>query len=529
VNNWLRFASFLAAVILIGAGQARPLRIGMTLQPNTLDPLVSSQYTENYIEEAIFSGLAILDDRGELQPDLATVVPTRQNGGISADGKTLTYHLRRGVKWQDGAPFTSRDVVFTFDEIRDPHVPYAIGTWYSIIERIEAPDPYTIVIHLKRASADATSELFVNGEFGGIVPEHLLRGVADVRSAPFNAAPVGTGPYMVENWERGYSLDLRANPGYFRGAPHIDTIHIVFLGDQNTIALQKHTGELDFVQSLPVSQLPIFVDSAAMTVKLVPSYILDYLIADTRVPPFDDVRVRRALSVAIDRNQLADKAYHGAAVPADGFVPPWSKFHSPVAATRVGPDLQAAAKLLTEAGWLPGPDGIRRKGAARLEFSLTTIAGQTVFLNEAVVLQARWRSIGVDVALRPVQSTLLFGPDGMLAHGNFALALVFYGELPWPDITDNVASGAQPPLGSNFSRFVDADVDRWLRESGATDAVPTRRALMAKIEARLREQAPQMPVLWERYLYAWSGDLLGVRPETANSDFWNVYDWQWKQ
>lgn len=518
-----------AAIALLGAGSSRPLRIGMPLQPNSLNPILSSTYTENYIEEAIFSGLIILDDHGNPQPDLAAVVPTKENHGISADGKTLTYHLRRNVVWQDGAPFTSKDVMFTFQKMRDPKVAFALGTWYARVKSIEAPDAYTVVMHLKRPLADATSEFFVNGEAGMIIPEHALRNVADMRSDPFSAAPIGTGPYIVDRWERGYSLDLRANPTYFRGAPHIDRLHIVFLNDQNTLALQKRTGELDFVQNLPISQLPTFVDSPEMTVKVVPAYMLDYIIANLRVAPFDDVRVRRAFAAAIDRDVLARKAYHGAAVLADGFVAPWTKFHSPTPPGVVAADLDRARKLLDDAGWHLGPDGIRRKDGKPLEFTLTTIAGQTVLVNESVELQAAWRQIGADVTLRSIQSTLIFGPDGVLAHGAFALALVFYGELPWPDITDNVATEAQPPGGSNFSRFSDADVDRWLRESGATYDLPARRAIMAKIDARLREQAPEMPVLWERFLYAWSGDLIGVRPETANSDFWNVYEWQWKK
>ncbi len=519
----------MATLVLVGASSSRTLRIGMPLQPNSLNPIISSTYTENYIEEAVFSGLIILDDRGNPQPDLASTVPTKENHGISPDGKTLTYHLRRNVKWQDGAPFTSADVVFTFEKMRDPHVPFALGTWYGRVKNIEAPDPYTVVLHLKQPQADATSEFFVNGEAGMIIPEHLLRNVTDFRSAPFSAVPIGTGPYIVDRWERGYSLDLRANPTYFRGAPHIERLHIVFFGDQNTLALQKRTGELDFVQNLPISQLPAFASAPGMTVRVVPSYMLDYVIANLRVAPFDDAHVRRALSVAIDRGVLASKAYHGAAVLADGFVAPWTKFHSPARARAPGPDLEGARKLLDEAGWHPGPDGIRRKNGVPLDFTLTTIAGQTVLVNESVELQAAWRAIGANVTLRSVQSTVLFGPDGILAHGEFALALVFYGELPWPDITDNVASTAQPPRGSNFARFADGDVDRWLRESGATYDLVSRRAIMAKIDSRLRDQAPEMPVLWERFLYAWSDELLGVRPETANSDFWNVYDWQWKK
>ena len=117
-----------AAVLCVGAASApsRALRVGLPLQPNTLDPIVSSRYIENYIKEAIFDGLIIIDDHGDLQPDLAVAVPTKRNGGISADGQTITYHLRRGVRWQDGAPFTARDVAFTFSKMRDRHVPFAL-------------------------------------------------------------------------------------------------------------------------------------------------------------------------------------------------------------------------------------------------------------------------------------------------------------------------------------------------------------------------------------------------------------------
>ncbi len=522
----LRYVLVVAALLLTGIGPQRELRIGLPVAPNTLDPIVSTQYIENYIEEALFSGLTVVDDHGDLQPDLAQVVPTKANGGISADGKTLTYHLRHNVRWQDGVPFSARDVVFTFEKIRDPRVPFALGSWFSIIKDLRAPDPYTVVITLHAASADATWQLFVNGEFGMIIPEHLLRNVTDLRSAPFGGMPIGTGPYRVERWDRGYGLELRANPAYFRGAPHIDHIHIAFVPDQNTLALQKRTGELDFVQSLPLTQRSAFVNSSALTVRLVPAYYLDYVVANIHAAPFDDVRVRRAFGLAIDRRSLADNTYHGAAVVADAFVPPWSRFYSPPTGTQN--DLAAARRLLDAAGWHAGRDGMRSKSGVPLSFALTTVAGQTVLVNAAIALQATWRAIGGNVELRPVQSTVIFAPGGILQSGNFALAFVNYGELARPDIADNIATTALPPRGSNYSRFSDPDVDRWLSESRAADNVALRRRIVAKMQDRLTQQAPMIPVLWERFLYAWSGDLRGVKPETVNSDLWNVYTWQWK-
>jgi peptide/nickel transport system substrate-binding protein len=515
-------------VVLIGAGADRPLRVGLPLQPATLDPMVSSQYIENYIEEAIFDGLTIIDDRGALRPDLATAVPTKGNGGISADGKTISYHLRRNVLWQDGVPFTARDVAFTFAKMRDPRVPFALASWYSIVKSVSTPDPYTVVVHLNAPSADATSELFVNGEYGMIVPEHVLRGTTDFQRDSFGGAPVGTGPYRVERWERGAVLELRANPGYFRGAPHIDRIRIRFVGDQNTLAVQKRTGELDFVANLPLSQIATLRASPTLVVRRVPTYYLDYIVVNTRLAPFDDVRVRQALSLAIDRGTLARDTFFGAATVADGMVPPWSRYAAAVPGA-ARPDAAAARALLDAAGWRTGADGVRRKDGVALAFPMTTVAGQAVLLNAAVELQAGWRAIGVDAELRPLQTTVLFGPDGVLRNGTFALAFVNYGELPWPDLTDNVSSTALPPRGANYARFTDRDVDRWLRESRAADSVEARRAIVARLEARLRERVPLIPVVWESFLYAWNADLRGVRPETVNSDFWNVADWRWRQ
>jgi peptide/nickel transport system substrate-binding protein len=524
----LRIAALLTALLLTGAAASRPLRIGMPLQPNTLYPLVSSQYQENYIEEAIFDGLVVVDDRGNLQPDLAQVVPTKANGGISADGKTITYHLRHGVKWHDGVAFTARDVAFTFATLRDPKVPFVLSSWYKIVDRLDTPDPYTVVLHLHQPSADATGEFFVDGEFGMIVPEHILRGNTDPYARAFGSAPIGTGPYRVEHWQRGAELDLRANPDYFRGAPHIDRIQIEFVQDQNTLAVQKHTGELDFVNNLPLTQITTFTNSPAMTVRVVPAYILDYLVANLHAPPFDDVRVRRAFALAIDRDALVRTSYHGAADAAQTFVPPWSRFYAPLAGTSGRPDLRAAGALLDAAGWHLGSDGLRHRGGSTLAFALTTMAAQTALLNAAVELQADWHALGANVDLRPLQSTVLFSPDGVLAKGQFTLAFIFYGELPWPDISDNVSSASVPPRGSNYSRFADPVVDRALRESRETDDVAARRRIVAVMSERLHDAAPLIPVVWERFLYAWNGDLLNVRPETVNSDFWNVAAWAWR-
>jgi peptide/nickel transport system substrate-binding protein len=156
---WAVFC-LLGSALPVGSAEPRPLRIGLVQQPNSLDPLHAVQFYENYLAEGIFSSLTVIDDRGEVAPDLAESVPTRRNGGISPDGKTITYRLRAGVRWQDGVALTSRDVAFTLREMRDPKTNFPEVSVYSIIERLDTPDERTVVLHLRAPWADATANLF---------------------------------------------------------------------------------------------------------------------------------------------------------------------------------------------------------------------------------------------------------------------------------------------------------------------------------------------------------------------------------
>ena len=133
------------------AADERILHVGLVQQPNSLDPLHAVQFYENYLAEAIFSALTVIDDRGNVSPDLALRVPTRANGDISADGKTIVYHLRPGVRWQDGVPLTARDVAFTFGLMRDPKTNFPEASVYSIVDRVDTPNDLTVVLHLRSA------------------------------------------------------------------------------------------------------------------------------------------------------------------------------------------------------------------------------------------------------------------------------------------------------------------------------------------------------------------------------------------
>jgi peptide/nickel transport system substrate-binding protein len=505
---------------------SRTFHIGLVEQPNSLDPLHASQFYENYLCEGIFSALVVIDDRGEPSPDLAEVVPTKANGGISADGKTITYHLRPGVRWQDGVPLTSHDVAYTYARMEDPKSNFISTALYTAIAKIETPDDRTVVMRLKEPWADATTQLFVNGQNGSILPQHVLEKIGDLNQSSFESAPVGSGPYMLDRWERGNRIVLRANPVYFRGKPHIDRIDIDFVPDQSTLGIRMRTGELDFSPQLTPVIARQLGNVARLRQAIVPQYTALQFEFNTKAAPFDDVRVRQALVLAVDRKRLAQTAYHGLAIPADDLVPPQSAFYRSDPQVPLGGDPARAAELLDAAGWRRGPGGLRAKSGATLSVALVYPTGYAAITACVVQVQAAWRALGIDATLRTIQSPLLYSPTGILASGDFGVSLTTFGYATSPDRAQNITTSGLPPRGFNYPRVSDPEIDALTESARRTYEFSRRKAIYAKISAIVRGRALLVPVLWIENEYAYDKQLTGLRPEPVNFDFWNVYSWQ---
>lgn len=513
----------LVVAALAGAGSPDTVRIALREQPNTLNPLVSTQYDENYLTEGIFSGLTKLDDHEIAQPDLATAVPTLANGGVSRDGKTLTYHLRPNARWQDGVPVTASDVVFTFHMLRDPAVPYVSRTLYDAVQRVEARDAHTVVVHLSHPQPDAPYELFVAGQNGEIVPQHLLAHVTDMLHAPFNAAPVGSGAYRVERWDRGSSLTLRANRDYFGGAPKVDRLVVAFIPDSNSRALGVLSHDVDLAPIDPVNAPAAAATQGVRVISLVqPNLVYLHFRVDT--PPLDDLNVRRGLTLALDRAAIAQKTFLNEAVPAPEIVPPQSAFSS--AKGVPPPDMAAAGRALDAAGWRTGPDGMRQRNGQRLSIVITAIAGNATNVRTAVVVQSAWKALGVDSTLRPLPSNLLYGTDGVLARGDFTAALVTYGFPITADRSAFLASTAIPPRGYNYGRYRNAELDRLMASAHYSLDTQLRKRLYARISAIVAADVPVFPLVWQKAVFAVSTRVDTIRPEPVNSDLWNAAAWR---
>jgi peptide/nickel transport system substrate-binding protein len=352
----------------------------------------------------------------------------------------------------------------------------------------------------------------------------VLRGVSDLSTSSFESQPAGSGPYSLDSWERGSKIVLRANPSYFRGAPHIARIDIEFVPDQNVLALRVKDGELDFSPQIPQAAVAELGDTAHLRVLAVPTYSDAELTFNVRKPPLDDARVRRALSIAVDRTRLANDVYRGFAIPDDDLVPPQSPFHVRDASFAPNGDPAQAQRLLDAAGWKLGPDGIRHKGSETLSFALTTQGGYAQITADAVQVQAMWHAIGVDAGVRPILSNMLYAADGVMPRGDYQVALEPNGYAVTADRADTLTTAGLPP-GRNYSRYTDRDVDAWTAAARVTNDFNARKALYTKISERVRHDAPLCPLVWTKLVYVYNSALHGLRPESVNSDFWNVYDW----
>ncbi|MBC5807575.1 MAG: hypothetical protein GIX00_03155 [Candidatus Eremiobacteraeota bacterium] len=491
---------------------------------NTLNPTLGGLALENTVTEAIFDGLVKLNDRDDVAPDLALAVPRRSNGGISKDGRTLTYHLRHGVVWHDGQPFSSADVAFTYATITNPHTNAPNVSAYRQVEWLATPDPYTVVVRLKSPSAPAVGQLFCNGENGQIIPKHLLENSADFNRDAFGLHPVGTGPMQFDRWEHGSRIVLKSNPHYFAGAPHIRELQLLVVPDANTRLTMATAKEADVVGIAP-NDLDRVKTLTGYTVMEAQGFTEVYLTFNVTRTPFDDVRVRRALMMALDRKRIVENSLRGTATLANSLMPPYHWAY--VKDNGVLPfDPAAAGALLKQAGWTPGPDGIRRNGERPLAFTLISYSGSATRSALAQQIQIGWRAAGADVSLRLSPANVLLGTTGLLTTGKFDASLDGFTFDPDPDRAYLIGRRFFPPRGFNASRYQNARADELSDKAMASYEASARAPLYFDLQRLLNRDVPMIPLAWPKSLYLVNADLRGFKPEPVNSDFWNVQDWQ---
>ncbi len=216
--------------------------IAQASEPRTLDPLLNTGYTAEEVGALVYSYLVRIDSRGQLEADLAQRVPSTANGDISRDGKTIVYHLRHGVRWQDGSPFTAGDVVATFRAVMNARTPVPTRLGYDQVTSIRALDATTLQVRLRERFAPFLTYFFETETYP-ILPSHLLAHISSLAGSAFDAAPIGTGPFRVREWRRGDHVELEANESYYAGPPELRRLRIEFVPNPQTIVLRLQTGE----------------------------------------------------------------------------------------------------------------------------------------------------------------------------------------------------------------------------------------------------------------------------------------------
>ena len=502
------------------------LRLVITADPHGFNPIYPTNQEDDYLASLCFDLLITQDGAGRLVPDLAAEVPTVRNGGIAADGKTIRYTLRHGVRWHDGAPFTSADVAFTWRAIMDAHnaVPNRHG--YDHVERVDTPDPYTVVFHLKEQYAPFVRTVFAEADTTyRVLPQHLLEHEASLDRADFNTHPIGTGPYKFVRWDRAQSVEYEANPTYFGGAPHIPKITVRIIPDFTTIALELRTHHVD-MGLLDSNGFTGLRGADGLVGELIPvNGFAAYLINQNHAP-LDDVRVRRAVARAIDRASLARRVSLGTALPGYADIPPalygGSTRHDPNAY-----DPAAARALLDSAGWKPGPDGIRVRDGKRLAVLMVDYAGSSSVQNMDVQVQSMLRAVGIEGTIKDYAAATFFAAasaGGPLESGNFDLALLAW--IAGTDLDNAVlfACASRPPHGRNFENYCSQEMEALQREALSTYDDAKRRAAYAKIEALILRDVPMAFVNYPRLRVERNADLRRPQPNGVTL-WWHIAEW----
>jgi peptide/nickel transport system substrate-binding protein len=496
-------------------------------EPDSLNPFITGMSVANDACQPIFSGLLAVDEKMRFVPDLATEVPTPENGGVKAEGKgmAVTYKLRKGVTWHDGKPFTSRDVAFTAKAVADPKVLVVEREGYDLVSKVDTPDDQTAVIHFREIYAPYKKL------FKAILPAHRLAG-ADLNKDAFNRAPIGTGPFMFATWRSGDRLTYKANPTYFRGKPAFETLEFRIVPDDNAAFVQLKNGAVDIYQSVNLNQFRTLKQIRDVEVFQTPALLWEHLSFNTEKPFFKDARVRRAIAHAIDKKIIADKVYDGLWKPAWCDQNPLSWAYDPKLENALPYDPAKAERLLDEAGWRKGPDGVRAKDGLRFSVTFSTTAGKKNRETAQLLIRHFLRRVGIEVKIENHPGVTLFGawPSGVIKSGKFEMAMWAWDTGPDPDNLNTWHSERIPPKGSNQTRYKNPEVDHLLEAATRTFRQEERKAAYRKVSGILAHDVPNVPLLYWTVLDAVRDRVDGFKPNpTSAGNLWNVYEWRLKE
>ena len=512
---------------------AGELRVAIQRSPNTLNPILSAFTTEGFLNRLTFDNLVTTDAAGKnLIPVLATEVPTAANGGISPDGLTITYHLHTGVKWHDGAPFSSKDVKFTWKAMMNNanNVNERIG--YDVVKSVDTPDDATVIFHLKQKFAPFVNTVFAESDNPVcILPEHLLAKYPDLNHVPFNQEPVGTGPFKVANWVRGDHIEYVANDDYFRGKPKLRRIIVREIPDENTSLNALRAHDIDWIfEASPNLYNSLKTLTDIKIAKNDQPQTLGMWMNHSR-KPLDDVRVRRAISYAVDKAALVQKYTGGLAQVAWADQPPFMWAYEPNVA-KYPHDVAKAKSLLQQAGFTAGSDGMFHRNGQLLSLQIAYNVENATRRNVAVQVQAMLKQAGIDAQIKAYPANIFFatyGQGGIMTNGKFDLTVSGWIAGMDPDdhalFTCNEIPRPEHPDGANYARYCSPKMEALQKTALGTYDEKIRKKAYSEIQKLLALDLPENYIWFPRQIQPINPDFKGFAPNPVN-EAWNAYEWE---
>jgi peptide/nickel transport system substrate-binding protein len=445
--------------------------------PTNLDPRFATDTQSQHIDGLLFSSLLERDNQMNLHGDLAESWDLR-------DPLTYVFHLRRGIRFHDGRPLTATDVKATFDFILNPANRSPKRGGFRMLTSIEAWDDATVIFHLKEPYASFTGNLIPSAV--GIVPANA--------TADFSRHPIGSGPFRFVSQAQDEEVLLERNLDYFRGLPQITRVRIRVVPDAIVRALELRKGSADLeISSLTPDMVPVLARQTGLSVTQRPGSNFVYLGLNLEDPILSKREVRQALAFATDREALIRYLLHGQARVASGILPPNHWAYEPNV-TQYTLDTARAEKLLDAAGFP------RKQNGLRFHITLKTSTDEQYRLIGAA-LQDRWRRVGVERELRPLELATLLS-DAI--RGNFQINLLrWVGANTDPDIFEFVYSTKRfPPDGANRGHYRNVRIDALTDQIHVEMDKEKRKALCSEVQKILADDLPYLPL--------WFGDVVSV-------------------
>lgn len=453
--------------------------MGSIGEPSNLIPPLSTDSASSEANSLIYISLLQFDK------DLNITTHAAESFEVLDEGKRLRFTLRRGIKWADGTPLTADDVAFTYRFMIDPKTPTAYAEDFLAVSEFRQTGPYSIEIVYEKPFARSLMTWM-----SAILPRHLLEG-QDLATSALIRKPVGAGPFMLKSWVSGTRLTLAASPSYFEGRPNLNGVVYRFIPDPATMFLELKANKLDAMTLTPQQYLrqttgPTW-DANWRKYRYL-SFSYDFLGFNQRHAFFNDVRVRRAISHAIDRDSLIKGALFGQGVPAFGpYKPgtwPYNNALSPIPY-----DLDKARALLAAAGWADtNNDGLLDRDGVPFAFTILTNQGNAQRIKAAIIIQEQLKAVGIKVQVRTVEWAAFI--NEFVHKGQFDAVVLAWTIVQDPDLFDVWHSSRATAGGLNFTNFRNPEVDALLMQARASVDRAERKALYDRFQEILHDEQP---------------------------------------